>query len=143
MAQTEAKIEMSRMLRYRGLMSWCGVVVLVVLTLCIDVALAGDQARQYRVAILTPGLSFLPVLEGLQEGLERLGYVPGKNLTLVVEDTHGAVSDLAQRVAKLTAANLDVLVTVGTPHTRAARQATDSVPIVFTRIGDPLQYGMI
>src|SRR6266568_4068630 len=131
-------------MRQRGfLRSWCGVVVLVVLTLCIGVALAGDQARHYRVAVLTPGLSFLPVLEGLKEGLEHLGYVPGKNVTLVVEDTHGAVPDLVQRAAQLAEAKPDVLVTVGTPHTRAASQATTSVPIVFTRVGDPLQYGMI
>jgi len=95
------------------------------------------------VAVLTPGLSFVPVLEGLQEGLAQLGYVPGKNVTLVVEDTHGAVPDLAQRAARLVAAKPDVLVTVGTPHTRAAKQATTSVPIVFTRVGDPLQYGII
>jgi len=143
MAQNEAKMEMQRMQQHRCQRSWCGVVVLVILTLCIGVALAGDQARQYRVAVLTPGLSFLPVLEGLQEGLERLGYVPGKNVTLVVEDTHGAVSDLVQRAAQLAAAKPDVLVTVGTPHTRAASQATTNVPIVFTRVGDPLQYGLI
>jgi len=82
-------------------------------------------------------------LEGLKEGLEHLGYVPGKNVTLVVEDTHGAVPDLVQRAAQLAEAKPDVLVTVGTPHTRAASQATTSVPIVFTRVGDPLQYGMI
>ena len=131
------------MRRYRSLMSWCGVIVQGVLTLCIGVALAGDHVRQYRVAVLTPGLSFVPVLEGLQEGLAQLGYVPGKNVTLVVEDTHGAVPDLAQRAARLVAAKPDVLVTVGTPHTRAAKQATTSVPIVFTRVGDPLQYGII
>src|SRR5712691_2743171 len=84
MTQNEAKMEMERVRRHRSLRSWCGIGVLVVLTLFIDVALAGDQARQYRVAVLTPGLSFLPVLEGLQEGLERLGYVPGKNVILVV-----------------------------------------------------------
>jgi len=82
-------------------------------------------------------------MEGLQEGLERLGYMPGKNLTLVVEDTHGAVPDLAERVARLVAAKPDVLITIGTPHTKAARQATTSVPIVFARVGDPLQYGII
>jgi len=131
------------MRRYRSLMSWCGVLVLGGLTLFIGVALAGDQARQYRVAVLTPGLSFVPVLEGLQEGLAQLGYVPGKNVILVVEDTHGAVPDLAQRAARLVEAKPDVLVTVGTPHTRAAKQATTSVPIVFTRVGDPLQYGII
>src|SRR6267142_2285439 len=101
MAQHEAQREMPRVRWHRSLRSWCVMGVLVVLTLCIEVALAGDQARQYRVAVLTPGLSFRPVLEGLQEGLERLGYVPGKNISMVVEDTKGAVADLAQRVAKI------------------------------------------
>ena len=128
---------------YRSRMLWYGLIVLGGLTLCIGVALAGDHARQYRVAVLTPGLSFVPVLEGLQEGLAQMGYVPGKNVTLVVVDTHGAVPDLVQRAAQLVEAKPDVLVTVGTPHTRAASQATTSVPIVFTRVGDPLQYRMI
>ena len=143
MAQHEAKMERQRLQWHRCLRAWCGAVVLAVWILSIGVALAGDQGRHYRVAVLTPGLSFLPVLEGLQEGLEKLGYVPGKNVILVVEDTHGAVSDLVQRAAQLAAAKPDVLVTVGTPHTRAASQATTSVPIVFTRVGDPLQYRMI
>ncbi len=143
MAQHEAKMERQRLQWHRCLRAWCGAVVLAVWILSIGVALAGDQGRHYRVAVLTPGLSFLPVLEGLQEGLEKLGYVPGKNVTLVVEDTHGAVSDLVQRAATLAAVKPDVLVTVGTPHTRAASQATTSIPIVFTRVGDPLQYGMI
>ena len=66
MAQNEAKMEMKHMRRHRLLRSWCEVVVLAGLTLWIGVALAGDQARHYQVAVLTPGLSFLPVLEGLQ-----------------------------------------------------------------------------
>jgi putative ABC transport system substrate-binding protein len=107
------------------------------------VALAGDPARHYRVAVLTPGLSFHPVLEGLREGLTQLGYVEGKNVTLVVEDTQGAVPDLAQRAERLVAAKPDVLVTMGTPHTMAAKQATTSIPIVFTRVGDPLHYGLV
>jgi len=131
------------MRRHRVLRPSFAAIVLAVSVICASVALAGTSARQYRVAVLTPGLSFVPVLEGLQEGLAQMGYVPGKNVILVVEDTHGAVPDLVQRAAKLVEAKPDVLVTVGTPHTRAASQATTSVPIVFTRVGDPLQYGMI
>src|ERR1051326_6317104 len=114
MAQHEAQMELERMQRYRGLMAWYGSVVLIIFTLCSGVARAGDRARQYRVAVFTNGLSASPVLEGLQEGLAQLGYVAGKNITLMVEDTHGVVFDLAQSAAQLVAANPDVLVTVGT-----------------------------
>jgi putative tryptophan/tyrosine transport system substrate-binding protein len=53
------------------------------------------------------------------------------------------VANLAQRTVRLTTAKPDVLVTVGTIHTTAARQATDQVPIVFTYIGDPLRSGLV
>src|SRR2546425_13375949 len=61
----------------------------------------------------------------------------------IVEDTHGVVADLAQRAERLTAANPDVLVTVGTIHTTAARQVTERIPIVFTYVGDPLRSGLV
>jgi putative ABC transport system substrate-binding protein len=83
------------------------------------------------------------VLAGLQEGLAQLGYVEGKNITLIIEDTHGAVTNLAQRAVRLATAKPDVLVTVGTVHTTAARQATDHIPIVFTYVGDPLRSGLV
>ncbi len=71
------------MRRKRFLSLWSRAVVLAVATLCVGVALVGAQPRQYRVAVLTPGLSYTPVLEGLQEGLAQLGYVAGKNVTFL------------------------------------------------------------
>jgi len=127
----------------RCLKSWCGAVVLAVCVFFVRVSLAGAPARHYQVAVFTAGLTASAVVEGLQEGLARLGYVAGKNVTLMVEDTHGVVPDLVQRAARLAAANPDVLVTVGTIHTTAARQATDRIPIVFTYVGDPLRSGLI
>ena len=127
----------------RFLSSWFGVVLLTVWALCLGVALADAPARHYQVAVFTNGLTASPVLEGLQEGLAQLGYVEGKNVTLIVEDTHGAVPDLAQRAVRLATAKPDVIVTVGTIHTTAAQQATDTVPIVFTYVGDPLRSGLV
>src|SRR6266487_5837493 len=98
---------MKRMRHNRYLRSWFGAVVLSVLAFCIGVALADAPARHYQVAVFTNGLTASPVLEGLQEGLAQLGYVEGKNITLVVDDTHGAVPDLVQRAARLTATTPD------------------------------------
>jgi putative tryptophan/tyrosine transport system substrate-binding protein len=141
MERTKRKTHSMR--RNKFLRSWFAAVVLAVLALCVSVVLAGDQARHYQVAVFTNGLTASPVLEGLQEGLAQLGYVEGKNVTLIIEDTHGVVSNLAQRAVRLTTAKPDVLVTVGTIHTTAARQATDHVPIVFTYVGDPLRSGLV
>src|SRR6266498_2361496 len=112
---------MQRMQRNRLLRSWFVAVILAVWTLCVSISLADTPARHFQVTVFSNGLTASPVLEGLQEGLAQLGYVAGKNVTFLVEDTHGAVPDLAQRAARLAATNPDVLVTVGTIHTTATR----------------------
>jgi putative ABC transport system substrate-binding protein len=101
------------------------------------------QPRQYRVAVLTPGLAYGLVLQGFQDELAKLGYVKGKNVTLIVEDTQGVPPDLGQRAARLMAAKPDVLVTVTTPHTKTAKETTATVPIVFTWVGDPIRSNLI
>lgn len=101
------------------------------------------QSSGYRVAVLTPGLTFTPVLAGLRGGLARLGYEEGKEITFIVEDTKGTVPDIVNRAAKLVQAKPDILFTVGTNHTEAAKQATTTVPIVFSWVADPLRSGLI
>jgi len=101
------------------------------------------QSTGPRVAVLTPGLIFTPVHEGLKEGLARLGYKEGQNITFIVEDTKGSSVDLAPRMAKLLAAKPDMLYAVGTVHAIAAKQATSTVPVVFAWVGDPVQTKLI
>ena len=104
---------------------------------------AAPPARTVKVAVLTPGLSFGEVLAGLREGLAQLGYRENGNLTLLVEDTKGAGADVKAQAQALVAANPDVLVTVGTSHTVAAKAATSTIPIVFTWVGDPVRSGLV
>jgi putative tryptophan/tyrosine transport system substrate-binding protein len=96
-----------------------------------------------RVAVLTPGLPFSLALEGLREGLAQLGYHEGKDLAFLIEDTHGDVANLASRTARLVAAQPDVMFTIGTAPTTAAKHATTTLPIVFVFVGDPLRSGLI
>jgi putative ABC transport system substrate-binding protein len=104
---------------------------------------ASAQTRLARVAILTPGLTFTQVHEGLQEGLARLGYKNNININYTVEDTKGRTSDLASSVAKLLTAKPDVLFTVTIVHTAAAKQATATVPISFAWVTDPVEAGIV
>jgi len=108
-----------------------------------DRAPAGAQARPARIAILTPAQTLTRVHKGLQEGLARLGYKDGKNITYIVEDTNGSSSDLAPRMAKLLAAKPDAIFAVSTVHALVAKQATSTVPIVFAWVADPLPAGLI
>jgi ABC-type uncharacterized transport system substrate-binding protein len=119
--------------------------VLVVVALAILLAVASHAAppaRAVKIAVLTPGLSFSEVLEGFREGLRQLGY-ENANLTLLVEDTKGTGADVKAQAQTLVAAKPDVVVTVGTSHTVAAKAATSTIPIVFTWVGDPVRSGLV
>jgi putative tryptophan/tyrosine transport system substrate-binding protein len=103
----------------------------------------GAQGRQFRVAVLTPGGAFSPALEGFREGVAQFGYQEGKNLTIMVEDAQGEVASLADRAARLVEAKPDVMFTITTAPTIAAKQATTTIPIVFASVADPLRSGLI
>ena len=104
---------------------------------------AAPPARTVKVAVLTPGLGFGEVLAGFRERLGQLGYRENVNLSLLVEDTKGTGSDVKAQAQALVAAKPDVLVTVGTSHTVAAKTATSAIPIVFTWVGDPVRSGLV
>jgi putative ABC transport system substrate-binding protein len=126
---------------YQQLGLW--VVLLAASALLIGVSGVGAQERRIRVAVLTPGGAFSPALEGFREGVAQLGYQEGKNLTFMVEDAQGEVASLASRAAKIVEAKPDVIFTITTAPTIAAKQATTTIPIVFAFVADPLRSGLI
>jgi putative ABC transport system substrate-binding protein len=86
-----------------------------------------------------PFRSHRPVLDALRE----LGYVEGKNILVEYRNANGEVGKLPSFAAELAALPVDVIFAVGTPAARAAVAATKTVPIVFSRIGDPVAAGLV
>ena len=107
---------------------------------------AQQPGRQYRVGLLPPlsGLGARPYVSALREQLAKHGFVEGRNLSIDVRHqvSFGAVPAMAA-ASELLALKPDVLLTLGTPLTRAAATATDAVPIVFAWVADPLAFGII
>ena len=120
---------------------WCAALLLALCALLVDGVPARAQSSGYRVAILTPGLGFNTALDGFREGLAQLGYTEGKNITFMIEDVQGDIEGLANRATKLVAAKPDLLFTLATAPTAAARKATATLPILFAFVADPLRSG--
>ena len=57
-----------------------------------------------RIGVLTPGGDFGGVLEGLRQGMAQLGYVEGKQITFIVEDTKMETLDPLKAAMRLIAA---------------------------------------
>jgi len=80
--------------------------------------------------------------DGLRKGLADKGYVIGRTLILEERYAEGDAERIPALIAELLALNVDVLVTPGTPITRAAQRATSTVPIVCVT-GNPVGVGLV
>lgn len=82
-------------------------------------------------------------LEPLLEGLRDLGYTEGFNIAF--EYRHAAVNyeRLSSLAAELVRTQPQLIVVLGTPAALAAKASTQTIPVVFTRIGDPVGSGLV
>jgi putative ABC transport system substrate-binding protein len=104
-----------------------------------------QQRRMPRIAFLSAGSAagFATQIAGLRAGLKELGYVEGKTLALDFRWAEGRLNTLPQEAAELVRLGVDVIVTQGIPATRAAKEATKSVPIVMAAVGDAVAMGIV
>jgi putative tryptophan/tyrosine transport system substrate-binding protein len=116
-------------------LSTVGVLLLV---LCVP-AHAQQLGKVYRIGYLAPG----SVDESFRQGLRELGYIEGKNLTIEYRqaETPKHFPDLAAELVHL---KVDCILAVGIGAIRAARQATDTIPIVMGNASDdPVRHGLV
>jgi putative ABC transport system substrate-binding protein len=70
--------------------------------------------------------------------LRELGYVEGKNIVIEYRSAEGKPDRLPAVAAELARLKVDVIVTTGPSVTRAAKEATSTIPIVMTNDNDPV-----
>jgi len=105
---------------------------------------AQEPAKVARIGYLSHNLALNPHLpEAFRQGLRDLGYVEGRNVAIEFRDGEGKVQRLPALAAELVALNVDVIVTVSNTTALAAKQATRTVPIVFTAVADPVAAGIV
>jgi putative ABC transport system substrate-binding protein len=82
--------------------------------------------------------------QAFRKGLQEFGYVEGQHVRLDYRWPAGEREGYPELAAQLVQGRLDVILTIGAGAARAAKRATDSVPIVFCSMGDdPIQLGMV
>ena len=84
-----------------------------------------------------------PFVEALQQGMREHGYVDGKDFIVEYRGAEGRIARVPELVAELVQAKVDVLVTPIPSAIRAAKQATDTIPIVMVTSIDPVASGII
>ena len=106
---------------------------------------SAQRARSaYRVGVLNDARAANhPVVDGLKAGLRDLGLEEGREVSFDVPITDADPERMLTAAGALAKAGVDVVFTSGEAATLAARGATQSVPIVFTLVGDLVGAGIV
>ena len=83
-----------------------------------------------------------PIWDHFRRGLRDTGYLEGREIAFEYRSADGQPERLAAAAKELAAVPVDIIVTSGTAATRAAQQATSTIPIVMIAIGDPVRAGL-
>jgi putative ABC transport system substrate-binding protein len=78
-----------------------------------------------------------------RQRLSALGYIEGRNILIEERSAEGNAERLGALARELVASKVDVIVTPAVTASRAARQATSTIPIVMVHAGDPVGAGLI
>jgi putative tryptophan/tyrosine transport system substrate-binding protein len=106
---------------------------------------AQQPAKIRRIGILetvSPSLN-VKNLDALRRGLRELGYVESQNYVLEYRSADGDAGRFPALADELVRLGVDLIVTRGTPAARAAKNATETIPIVMAAIGEPLGMGVV
>ena len=114
----------------------------MLLTLSVNVE-AQQPTKIPRIGVMRPGSPRDPLVEAFRQGLRELGYVEGKNIVIEYRFAEGELARLPELAAELVRLKVDVIVVGGPTHVRAAKQATQTIPIIMGLSGDPVRDGFV
>jgi putative tryptophan/tyrosine transport system substrate-binding protein len=108
-------------------------------------ARAQQASKVWRIGVLetVPKAPNAANFDAFQRGLRELGYIEGRNYVVEYRSADGRAERYPDLAAELVRMPVDIIITRGTPAVRAARQATDEIPIVMAAIGEPLGMGVV
>jgi putative ABC transport system substrate-binding protein len=110
-------------------------------------ARAQQGERMRRVAFLHPYTEndpeVLARVVAFRQGLEALGWTENRNIRIDHRYSGGDLGQIQAYATELVRSAPDLIVGSGTPITAALKQATDTIPIVFNVVNDPVGQGFV
>ena len=101
-----------------------------------------SKIRRVGIVFSSTPMANKHLVEAFRQGLRELGYVEGQTILLEIRWAEGRPERARQLVTELVGLNVDVLVAPTGPAALAAKNATQTIPIVMSAI-DPVGLGLI
>jgi putative tryptophan/tyrosine transport system substrate-binding protein len=109
------------------------------------VRVVAQSPKHARVGVLPSSTeaNFGPSIKVFIEALAEAGWIEGRNLTLDLRYPGEQYARLPELAAELVKLKVDVIATMGTPATQAAKNATKTIPIVMESLSDVVASGLV
>ena len=120
--------------------------IVLIIFLCAATPAAQSQSsrRPARIGVINAAWAAThPTVEGLKAGLRELGFEDGRDVTFDIRFTEGKLNAIPAAADALVKSGVDLIFTSQELATYAAKDATETVPIVFTLVGDPVGASLV
>ena len=118
-------------------------ILIAAILLAVAVLADAQQAKLYRIGVVTAGGAWYETIDGLRVGLRQLGLEEGKQFTLALRDTKGDTKAAEEAAKNLEQEKANLIYTTQTSVTIATRRATADISIVFCAGADPVVLGLV
>ena len=82
-------------------------------------------------------------LDGFKDGLAEQGFVEGKNVKFITKNSESDLKTQRQIIESFVEAKVDLIFSQTTPGTLVAKKVTQTIPIVFSIVTNPVESGVI
>jgi len=120
-------------------------VVTGLILVSISLAEAQQPKKVYRIGVLERTSMELNAanFEAFRQGLGEFGYVEGQNIVIEYRSADGRDERFPDLATELVGLKVDLILARGTPAALAAKNATGTIPVVMTGIGNPVGQGVV
>ncbi len=119
--------------------------VMLVVALLLSGCGGTAKAKTFTIGVISLSPSLDDTFTGFKQGMTELGYIEGENITYSYAGATGSVDKLDGAAQDLVKAKVDLILSISTPATLAAKKATadNNIPVVFVPLTDPVGAGVV
>jgi putative ABC transport system substrate-binding protein len=124
---------------------WVAILGIVFLTTALSAGLASSQQKIIQIGVLQ--FASHPALDGARDGfidfLSQAGYKDGDKIKLDLQNAQRDMGVARTIAMKFVSDNKDLIYSIATPASQAVAKETQTIPIIFNAVTDPVKAGLV